>query len=133
MPRALPAEARERQARLEEALANLPEIQQARTKRVKKDSKVKRARQQEPRVSTTDPQARVMKMPDGGFRPAHNGQLNVDMKSRIIVGVEVSQEADARLLEPMLEQTQARYQQLMDEHYVDGGFRSNAGVTAAGS
>jgi hypothetical protein len=28
-----------------------------------------------PRVSTTDPQARVMKMADGGFRPAYNVEL----------------------------------------------------------
>ncbi len=88
-------------------------------------------RQQAARASTSDPQARITKMPDGGFRPAFNGQLNVDMKSRIIVGVEVSNEADSRLLEPMLDQTEERYGQLMEEHYVDGGFRSNAGVTAA--
>ena len=54
------------------------------------------------------------------------------MKSRIIVGVEVSNEGDSRLLEPMLDQIEQRYRQLMKEHYVDGGFRSNAGVTAAG-
>jgi hypothetical protein len=29
------------------------------------------------RASTTDPQARVMKMPDGGYRPAYNVQLAV--------------------------------------------------------
>jgi hypothetical protein len=71
-------------------------------------------------------------MPDGGFRPAFNGHLNVDMKSRLIVGVELSNQADPRLLEPMLDQTQERYGRLMQEHYIDGGIRSNAGVTAAG-
>ncbi|MCX5676458.1 MAG: IS1182 family transposase [Planctomycetota bacterium] len=80
------------------------------------------------RASSTDPEARVTKMADGGFRPAYNGQLNVDMHSRIIVGVELSNEADQRLLTPMLEQTEARYGRLMAEHYVDGGFRSNAGI-----
>ena len=47
------------------------------------------------------------------------------------MGVELSQEADTRLLVPMLEQTKARYGRLMKAHYVDGGFRSNAGVTEA--
>ncbi len=66
-----------------------------------------------------------MKMADGGFLPAYNGQLTVDMDSRMIVGVEVSNDADPRLLEPMLEQIEERYEQPPQEHYVDGGFRSN--------
>jgi transposase len=43
----------------------------------------------EPRVSTTDPQVRVMKMPDGGYRPAYNGQLIGDPVSNVIVGVDI--------------------------------------------
>ena len=46
---------------------------------------------------------------------------------------QIAMQADTRLLEPMLTQTQERYGQLMAEHYVDGGFRSNAGITAAGT
>jgi transposase len=118
--------ARERVERLKRALAEVAKIE------VKKAKNRESRRKNRPvRVSTTDPEARVTKMADGGFRPAYNGQLNVDMGSRIIVGVEVSNEADQRLLEPMLEQTRARYGKLMKEHYVDGGFRSNAGIEAA--
>jgi transposase len=83
------------------------------------------------RVSTSDPEARVMKMPDGGFRPAYNGQFTIDIKSCIIVGIEVSNEADTKLLNPMLEQIKKRYDQLPDEHYIDGGFRSQAGIELA--
>jgi transposase len=119
--------ARERVERVKQALKEVGKIEAKKAKNRESKRKNRPAR-----ASTSDPQARVTKMPDGGFRPAHNGQLNVDMKSRIIVGVEVSQEPDVRLLEPMLEQTEERYQQLMEEHYVDGGFRSNQGVTAAG-
>jgi hypothetical protein len=124
--------ARERHARerVERVQRALKEVEQVEAKKAKRREL---KRQQRPaRASATDPEARVTKMPDGGFRPAYNGQLNVDMPSRIIVGVEVSTEADAQLLAPMLDQTEARYGRLMAEHYVDGGFRSNAGITAAG-
>jgi hypothetical protein len=43
-------------------------------------------------VSTTDAEARVMKMPNGGFNPAVNVQLAADTASRAILGAEVSDE-----------------------------------------
>lgn len=118
--------ARERLERVQQALQEVEKLQAA------KDQQRELKRKERPaRASTTDPEARVIKMADGGFRPAVNAQLNVDIGSRIIVGVDLSTEADVHLLEPMLTQTQERYGQVMDEHYVDGGFRSNAGITAA--
>ncbi len=119
--------ARERVQRLQQALKEVEKI--AAKKAKNRESKRK---DRPPRASSSDPQARITKMPDGGFRPAYNGQLNVDMASRIIVGVDLSNEADSRLLEPMLDQTQERYGKRMAEHYIDGGVRSNAGITAAG-
>src|SRR5690606_16124750 len=62
-----------------------------------------------PRVSTTDPDARVMKMGDGGFRPAYNVQLATDTESRIIVGVTVTNVgSDRNEMVPMLEQIEQR-------------------------
>jgi transposase len=119
--------ARERVERVKRALEEVDKIEEKKQKNWESKRKNRPAR-----ASTSDPQARITKMPDGGFRPAYNGQLNVDMHSRIIVGVELSNEGDARLLGPMLDQTEERYGELMAEHYVDGGFRSNTGVTAAG-
>jgi transposase len=119
--------ARERVERIKKALKEVDKIEEK-----KKTNRESKRKDRPARASTSDPQARLTKMADGGFRPAYNGQLNVDMKSRIIVGVELSNEADVRLLEPMLDQTEERYDRLMQEHYVDGGFRSNAGVTASG-
>jgi transposase len=69
---ALERAAREREQRVEEALRNLPEIKATKERQIKKKSKKDRPKVREPRVSTTDPEARVMKMPDGGFRPAYN-------------------------------------------------------------
>jgi transposase len=115
--------ARERVSRVRRALQEVDKVEAKKAKN--RESK----RQDRPaRASTTDAEARVMKMADGGFRPAYNGQLNVDMDSRIIVGVEMSNEADQRLMQPMIEQTERRYGRLMAEHYVDGGFRSNGGI-----
>jgi Transposase DDE domain len=75
------------------------------------------------RVSTTDAESRVMKMGDGGFRPAYNGQFAVDTEAQIVVGVGVSNSgSDQGQLVPMLEQLQKRYETIPPESLVDGGF-----------
>jgi len=115
--------ARERLERVQKALQEVEKVAEKRAK-----NRESRRKKRAARASTTDPEARVMKMPDGGFRPAYNGQLAIDMKSRIIVGVDVSNQADTRLMQPMIEQVKKRYEQVMNEHYVDGGFRSNKNI-----
>ena len=123
--------AQERQARekLERVKKALEEVEKVAAKRAKRrDLKVKN---RAARASTTDPEARVMKMSDGGFRPAYNGQFSIDMESGLIVGVQASNEADTHLLNPMLDQIEDRCQQLPQEHYVDGGYRNNASFEAA--
>jgi transposase len=119
--------ARERLQRVKQALKEVAKVEAK-----KAQNRESRLKNRPARASTSDPEARVTKMADGGFRPAYSGQLNVDMHSRIIVGADVTNEADPHTLVPMLDQTEARYGRLMAEHYVDGGIRSNAGVTAAG-
>ena len=81
--------AQERQQRVETALRRMPKIQAAKERSKRTESKAKRKKVSEARVSTTDPEARVMKMPDGGFRPAYNLQLATDEDSQVIVGVAV--------------------------------------------
>jgi len=91
--------ATERVARLEAALAELPAAQAAKPA----------AEQAEARVSTTDPQARVMKMADGGYRPAYNFEFATDTAHRVIVGVDVTNAgSDKAELTPMLDQVAAR-------------------------
>jgi len=116
--------ARQRQERLEAALALLPELESRQQKLSKKISAQDQAKKlREPRVSTTDPSARVMKMGDGGFRPAVNVQLACDPGSRAIVGVEVScQGVDTGLSEPMREQVEKRLGEKVKEHLLDGGY-----------
>lgn len=106
---------REREQRIAQALARLPQVEQI--KRANGES-ADRAR-----VSTTDAEATVMKMADGGFRPAYNAQLATDTRTQVIVGVDlIPRGSDLGQLAPMLEQLQARYAQRPQELLVDGGF-----------
>jgi hypothetical protein len=79
--------------------------------------------QRELRVSTTDPVIRVMRMPDGGYRPAVNVQLACTPQPSIIVGVAVSPlGVDTGQSEPMREQVERRTGQKVQEHLIDGGY-----------
>jgi hypothetical protein len=75
------------------------------------------------RVSSTDPQARVMKMGDGGFRPAYNWEFTTDTANLVIMGVDVVNEgSDKGQMDPMLRQIERRYGRLPQDWLIDGGF-----------
>ena len=115
--------ARERQERVEEALRYLPAVQAAKKRQVKHAGKTRAAKVQEPRVSTTDPSARVMKMPDGGFCPAYNVQLATDTESQVIVGVKVTNKGtDQGEASGVEEQVAQRTGKHPDAYLKDGGF-----------
>lgn len=118
--------ARNRQQRIEAALKVLPELQakqQAAVKQAGNGKYGQKLRKNQPRVSTTDADARVMKMPDGGFAPAVNVQLATDTESRAIVGVDVTNAgSDKGLAEPMRKQVEDRTKSKVQEHLMDGGF-----------
>lgn len=110
--------ARERQQRLEQALAELEEV-----KRAKAQQKDKPSKDHPPRASSTDPEARMMRMPDGGTRPAYNLELAADCGSRAIVGVETTNAgSDAGQDQPMRDQVEARADEAVAEQLLDGGF-----------
>jgi hypothetical protein len=114
--------ARERKRRVQQALAEMGREEQRRSQRARRRP---REQKKESRVSTTDPEARVMRMADGGFRPAYNGQLATDAGSQIIVGVEVTaQGSDSGHVEPMRAQIEQRYGAPPESMLVDGGFLS---------
>jgi transposase len=79
--------------------------------------------EKEPRASTTDAEARVMKMADGGFRPAYNVQFSSDTTSGAIAGVAVDNSgSDMGKLAPMSEALAENYGQRPAEHLADGGY-----------
>ena len=120
----------ERTERIAEALRQLPEVQAAKARQERTLDKERRAKIQEARVSTTDPDARVMKMPDGGFRPAFNVEVATDVASGIIVGVDViNQGSDAGQAVPMEEQVVERTATVPDAYLMDGGFAQREAIT----
>lgn len=124
-PRQQQARARARRSRLERLEAALKELPQARKAKPKD-------KQDQARVSTTDAEARVMKMPDGGFRPAYNFQLAVDTGSWVIVGVDVTNSgSDKSQMLPMIDQVEARCEDLPDHWLADGGFVSKGSIEEA--
>jgi transposase len=117
--------ARERAERVAAAQKALSEIAQQRERREKKRGDRKK-QDKEPRASTTDPDARVMKMADGGFRPAYNCQVSTVAKGQIVVAAQAETNgSDRGLIRSMLDQLQHRYGRLPRRHLVDGGFNKN--------
>ena len=105
--------AADRAQRVQRALEQLPAVEAA-----KPAAKKDRAR-----VSTTDADARVMKMGDGGFRPAFNVQFATDTQTHVIAGVDVtSSGGDQGKLAPMVDQLEERYGERPREMLADGGF-----------
>jgi hypothetical protein len=118
--------AREREARVKAALDKLAEIEAERARRGKTNKK-QVEKQREPRASTTDPEARVMKMADGGFRPAYNCQVASAAGGEIVITVAAKTVgSDRGLIRPMLEQMKRRFGRWPKRYLVDGGFNKNA-------
>jgi len=116
------AAAEDRQARVQRALEQLPEV----------EAKKKPGKKDKARVSTTDPDARVMKMADGGYRPAYNVQYAADTGAQIITGVDVTNNGDDHhQMPPMLDQHQQRYGRVPDETLTDGGFACSDSIETA--
>ena len=109
--------AADRLERVKAAMSELTKVEAA------KEKSHDKKRERPARASSTDPEARVMKMPNGGFNPAYNVQFASDPTSRAIVGVMVSNSGvDGSLSEPMRQQVEPRTGQKVSEHLVDGGY-----------
>jgi hypothetical protein len=105
--------AKERVERVEQALERMPEM----------EAKIKPGEKKEARVSTTDPQATVMKMADGGVRPAYNVEYATTCDGQVVVGVDVvTVGSDHGQMPPMLDQIEDRFERRPKEVLVDGGF-----------
>jgi transposase len=117
--------ARERQERIDAALRQMEELSQQREARKKGDGETTR-------TSTTDPEARKMKMANGGYNPAFNVQFATDGESRLIVGVDVTNGGtDGGELPPMLDQIEADYGRRPEKALVDSAYATKDSVTAA--
>ena len=119
--------ARERKDRIDEALRQHERLSKQREKRKKGDG-------EKTRVSTTDPDARKMKMANGGYDPAYNVQFASDADSRMIVGVDVTNAGtDGGELAPMHEKVCSDYGKTPKKVLVDSAYATKDGVTAVES
>jgi len=107
--------AHERMERLESALKQFEELEANKS--------------QAERVSTTDPEARVMKLPEGGSGACYNVQIATDAKHSLIVDVDVTQAgSDYRQLTPAMDRIEANRASLPTQVVVDGGYISNSNI-----
>lgn len=115
--------AKERKNRLQKALEERETL-------VPKMERRKKGSGEQARASMTDPEARKMKMGDGGFRPAYNVQFATTADSLVIVGVDVTNAGtDGGQMKPMIEQIGHRYHAKPEEYLADGGFVSLDDIT----
>jgi transposase len=106
---------RERRQRLESAL--------------KEFEKLKTAKSRVERVSTTDPDARVMKQAEGGSAPSYNVQVSTDAAHGLIVDIDATQAgSDYRQLTPAVERLEQTLHRAPDQVVVDGGYISSNNI-----
>jgi transposase len=128
--------AEDRERRVRDALAVAEDLQAQQQERAREEAeraattektgaatKPRKEPEKEPRASTTDAQARIMKMADGGFRPAFNVQFASDTQSYAIAGVSVDNVgSDMGKMTPMNEILAADYGQRPEQYLADGGY-----------
>ena len=113
---------REREQRLETALAEAQEVQKALDEAGKKE----RAR-----VSMTEPEARKMKHGDNAMAPSYNVQVSTDEAQGVIVGVQLTQcRDDSHQLVPAVEEVKANLGSFPRQVVADGGFTNKESIQA---
>lgn len=115
--------AREQAERLEQAWTELQELQ------AKQDSEEAR---QQVRVSTTEPQARLMKHSNNAITPAYNAQISTDAEKKVIVGMHLSScSSDSVSLLPALDVIEQNLGRAPRQMVVDGGFTTRGNIAAS--
>lgn len=107
--------AQERVERLEAAVAQIQQLE-ARSG-------------QEKRASSSDPEARRMKQPDGGFAPSYNVQTTTAAVGKAIVSLDVTQAGnDFKQLAPAIDRVQRTLESKPEQAVVDGGYISQENI-----
>lgn len=124
-------EAQERQQRIEAAQKAAAAIEAARAREATEQRRRKPRKSKSPRGSTTDAQARVMAMADGGYRAAYNLQFKTDPKSGCVIGLEVTNQASDRgQLDDAAQEIERRYGVRPKRLLADGGYAGKDEIQA---
>ena len=122
--------AREVKERAEKARAALEAVRAERAQRQKTHAK-DTAREAEPRVSLSDPEARKMRFADGAIRPAYNAQIAAVPREGIIVSVAMTERRnDAGLASPMVDDIVRRYGKSPQRLLVDTSYATREEIAA---
>jgi len=114
---------RERAKRMEAAVRELEKVRET-----KRGTKAK----EKVRVSSTEPEARVMKHGDGGYAPSYNAQVTTDTTAGMIVGVGITNEgSDYGQLVPSIERVESQAGKRPEQVVTDGGFTSRGNIIEA--
>jgi transposase len=126
------AAAADRERRLRQARKAQAKIEQRRDEAAAEQRrKGERKDQKEARASTSDPEARIMKMGDGSYRPAYNVQIKTAADGAHIVGVSVTDQGnDYGLLTEAIDEVERRYGVTPLDVLADGGYYSKADIEA---
>jgi transposase len=117
-------------ARAARARAALERLEGERKSRAVKHAKDE-ARKKAPKASTTDPEARPMRFPDGALRPAYNAQIAAAPKEGVIVSIDVTDRRnDAGLAGPMVDDIVRRYGRTPDKLLVDTSYATGEDIVA---
>lgn len=115
--------AREVKERAERARMALDKVRSEKEKRAKTHPQDEAKKKSEPKVSLSDPSARMMRFADGAVRPGYNAQIAATPREGIIISVAMTDRRnDAGLAMPMVEDMVERYGKvpqvlLLDTHY----------------
>lgn len=122
----------DKQQRLQAALQEVKELKKNQPPREQNQGQGKdRDKDKEARVSSTDPQARVMIGAKGAFGPAYNVQLSTDAKAKIIVGVGLSQcSSDSGELIPAVKRIEENLGKKPEQIVVDGAYPTHHAIEA---
>jgi transposase len=92
------------------ARRKLAALQEEKRKREETHAKAE-AGKKPPKASTSDPQARLMKMADGAFRAAYNVIIAATTTTQVVLGIKpTDRRNDTGTAEPMLDDIAVRYQ-----------------------
>ena len=124
---------RDKQERLQAALQEIEQFKknQAKPSEEKDPAAKDKEPAKEPRVSTTDPQARIMIGAKGAFGPAYNVQISTDAKAKIIVGVGISQcSSDSGELVAAVQRIEENLGEKPEQMVVDGAYPTHDAIEA---
>jgi transposase len=120
---------REKQERLRQALTELEQLKGRRAQ--SQADKDKTDKKTQLRVSSTDPEARVMLGAKGAYGPAYNVQISTDSQAKIIVGVGVTQcSSDAGELPAAVERIEQNLNQKPEQMVVDAAYPTSDTIDA---